>query len=138
MLDLDNSIAIYNGSKCIAVYDSKTDELYFNDKNSLNFFLNGNGSDNVDFNRKGKIHELETISLKELKETLIDSIDNKIIFGTSIEKFSGALNNHWESEFDIGYHAGLHGLGYRPSSVAWADGYESGDLTALRLGKKNK
>lgn len=39
------------------------------------------------------------------------------------------------AEFNAGYDAGYNGMGYRPSSFSWAEGYESGVLAAYRLGK---
>ena len=40
------------------------------------------------------------------------------------------------SEFDRGYNDGLNQRPYRPSSIRYAEGYDSGDLAAIRLGKK--
>ena len=38
------------------------------------------------------------------------------------------------AEFDKGYQDGLTGSGYRPSSLRYVQGYDSGKLAAFRLG----
>ena len=40
------------------------------------------------------------------------------------------------SEFDRGYKAGYEGSGYSPTSLPYIEGYESGELAAMRAGKR--
>lgn len=54
----------------------------------------------------------------------------------STEAGADSYGNPQSSEFDRGYQDGLTGRGYRPSSVAYANGFQSGELAATRLGWK--
>lgn len=41
------------------------------------------------------------------------------------------------AEFDRGYKAGYAGEGYSPTSLPYIEGYESGELAAMRAGKRS-
>jgi len=40
------------------------------------------------------------------------------------------------NEFDRGYKAGYEGSAYSPTSLSYIEGYESGELAAMRAGKR--
>lgn len=40
------------------------------------------------------------------------------------------------NEFDRGYKAGYQGSAYSPTSLSYIEGYESGELAAMRAGKR--
>lgn len=45
----------------------------------------------------------------------------------------------WQKvEFDRGYEAGYELRAYSPTSMPYIEGYESGELAALRAGKRRK
>ena len=63
---------------------------------------------------------------------------------TFIEVIRGYSKPRWDeseslwrrNEFDRGYKAGYEGSAYSPTSLSYIEGYESGELAAMRAGKR--
>lgn len=55
----------------------------------------------------------------------------------SVEEATVESESLWRrNEFDRGYKAGYQGSAYSPTSLSYIEGYESGELAAMRAGKR--